>query len=253
MLRPGIGLVELMAVVVEGYADRPALAHRATELIIVRRSTPPGAVLPRYETISYAELWEPSDRTVAARCTASRAGRATGSPPWVRRASTTRPSTWRSLGSAGVSVPLHAGAPLRRLQPVVEETEPSVLACSAEHLDDRRGAVSRVAIDRRLVVFDHDEQVDDHRDTLCGGDEQLAAGDDRVVVETWPLLDRGRHLVAPPVAGARPRATGGDHLHLGEQRQPEGSDAARTGSRRSRGRYWLPRSSSAGSPFLPSR
>ena len=57
-MRPELGLAQIAALVMEAYADRPALAHRATELVTdptTGRKT--RQQLPRFETVSYTDLW----------------------------------------------------------------------------------------------------------------------------------------------------------------------------------------------------
>src|SRR5690242_17194062 len=56
--RPGMSLLDILVTVMEGYADRPALGTRARELVedaATGRSTL--RLLPRFDTISYGELW----------------------------------------------------------------------------------------------------------------------------------------------------------------------------------------------------
>jgi fatty acid CoA ligase FadD9 len=56
--RPGIRLAPALRTLVAGYADRPALGQRASELV-----TDPATgrtsirLLPRFDTISYLDLW----------------------------------------------------------------------------------------------------------------------------------------------------------------------------------------------------
>ena len=55
---PGLRIAEVMATVLQGYASRPALGQRAREVITdpaTGRSTL--RFLPRFETVSYADLW----------------------------------------------------------------------------------------------------------------------------------------------------------------------------------------------------
>src|SRR5262249_21300821 len=56
--RPGLRIAEVMATVMEGYADRPALGARARELV-VDPTTGRSALrfLPRFDTITYRDLW----------------------------------------------------------------------------------------------------------------------------------------------------------------------------------------------------
>ncbi|MFH8346401.1 hypothetical protein [Streptomyces sp. NPDC018045] len=57
--RPGLPLADLVATVMEGYADRPALGERATE-----PATDPDTgrttlrLLARFDTLTYGELWD---------------------------------------------------------------------------------------------------------------------------------------------------------------------------------------------------
>src|ERR1700759_5818175 len=64
--RPGLRLPEVIETLVGGYADRPALGHRARELVLdpaTGRTTT--RLVPTFETISYGDLWAPV-RAVAA-------------------------------------------------------------------------------------------------------------------------------------------------------------------------------------------
>src|SRR5262249_13315689 len=57
-LLPELGLGQIAALVMEAYSDRPALAQRATELVTDRvtgRTT--RQLLPRFDTITYRDLW----------------------------------------------------------------------------------------------------------------------------------------------------------------------------------------------------
>src|SRR6516165_9437494 len=55
---PGLRIAEVMATVLQGYSSRPALGQRAREIVTdpaTGRSTL--RFLPRFETVSYADLW----------------------------------------------------------------------------------------------------------------------------------------------------------------------------------------------------
>src|SRR6201987_6251149 len=65
---PGLRLAQVVQIVMEGYADRPALGQRARELVTDRttgRKTL--SLLPRFETITYQDLWARA-RDVAGEC-----------------------------------------------------------------------------------------------------------------------------------------------------------------------------------------
>src|ERR1700761_9338049 len=54
---PGLRIAEVMATVLTGYANRPALGQRARELVTDPTGRTRGRLLPRFDTISYTERW----------------------------------------------------------------------------------------------------------------------------------------------------------------------------------------------------
>src|ERR1700752_1161976 len=56
--RPGLRIAEVMAIVMEGYAGRPALGERARD-VVTDPATGQSRIhyLPRFETITYQQLW----------------------------------------------------------------------------------------------------------------------------------------------------------------------------------------------------
>lgn len=76
--RPDLRLSQVAQIVMEGYADRPALGQRAVEFVNdsgTRRTV--GELLPRFDTITYCELW---DRAPARTESASNRGCQRGRP-----------------------------------------------------------------------------------------------------------------------------------------------------------------------------
>jgi fatty acid CoA ligase FadD9 len=55
---PGAGLAQIVETVMVGYADRPALGTRATELRTGESGRTTLSLLPEFDTITYGELWE---------------------------------------------------------------------------------------------------------------------------------------------------------------------------------------------------
>jgi fatty acid CoA ligase FadD9 len=197
ILRPGISWSELMRAVAEGYPDRPALGQRATRIVTTegcRRLE----LLPRYDTVTYRELWQ--------RVTAIAAALSDGFVGSGDRVATLGfcsvdytavDMSVPLLG--GVSVPLHAGAPVSQLQTMVDEAEPSVIACSAEYLDAGVTLAIEGSRPQLVLVFDFHHDVDAHRDALEAARCRLADGGGRVRLETLSqTVERGRGLPAPP-------------------------------------------------------
>jgi fatty acid CoA ligase FadD9 len=167
--RPGLRLAPLLQTLLEGYADRPALGQRARELTMDPATGRTSAnLLPRFETISYRDLWA----RVSALASAWRrdpihpliAGDFVASVGFASSEYLIVDLVCAYLGL--VSVPLQHNAPASRLQPIVAEVEPRVLAVSAGYLDLAVESALKSASLRRLVVFDYQAEVDDQRENL---------------------------------------------------------------------------------------
>ena len=166
---PGLRLNEVLQTIVDGYADRPALGHRARELVTddtTGRTTT--RLLPRFETISYREVWD----RVSAIATALHNDSAAPVNPGdfvatIGFASPEYFSVDLACAYLGlVSVPLQHNAPVSALRPIIAETEPKVLAVGAQYLDLAvESAIESTSL-RHLVVFDFDPAVDDQRENL---------------------------------------------------------------------------------------
>ena len=138
---PGLRLTEVLQTIVDGYADRPALGHRARELVTddtTGRTTT--RLLPRFETISYREVWD----RVSAIATALHNDPAAPVNPGdfvatIGFASPEYFSVDLACAYLGlVSVPLQHNAPVSALRPIIAETEPKVLAVGARISRSRR-------------------------------------------------------------------------------------------------------------------
>jgi len=196
---PPLRLPGLVQTVMEGYADRPALGQRAVEFVTdpqTGRTT--AGLLPRFETVSYAELWDRA-RAVA---TALAAG---GVQPGDRVcflgfASIDYTIVDLSLIRIGaVPVPLQTPAPVAQLQPIVAETEPAVIATSVDYLADAVELALSGHAPARLVVFNYRPQVDHQQEVLEAAKARLADADSAVVLETLAdVLARGAALPTVP-------------------------------------------------------
>ena len=197
--QPGLRLPQIIRTVLEGYADRPALGQRAVEFAKDPKTgrTVLG-VLPHFDTLTYGEL---GDRVDAL----SRA--LTGDP--VQAGDRVCVLGFNSVDfttidvalaqTGAVAVPLQTSAATTQLQPIVAETEPSLIAASVNQLPD---AVELILggghTPAKLVVFDYHPEVDDQREAVETARARLA---DTVVVETLAdVLERGRKLPVTPVA-----------------------------------------------------
>ena len=141
ILRNDISWIDIMRAVAQGYADRPALGRRAYELVRNGAGQQSVNVLPRFDTVTYRQLWTRVTSIAAALADS-------GAAPGDRVATigfcsvdyTAVDMAIPHLGA--VAVPLHAGAPVSQLANVAKETEPGVIACSTEYLARRRHAHS---------------------------------------------------------------------------------------------------------------
>ncbi|WP_409430711.1 carboxylic acid reductase [Mycobacterium sp. SMC-16] len=193
---PGIRLPEIIQTVMAAYADRPALGQRAVEYVTDAGRTV-ARLLPRYDTITYGEVW----RQVRALDNALLAGPDAVVPgdrvAMLGFTSAEFTIIDTALARAGVvAVPLQTSAPAEQLRPIVDETEPRALFADMKFLDDAvelvLGAGPALT---RVVVFDHHAEVDDEREAVERATARLA--ERGVVVETLAdLVARGAALPA---------------------------------------------------------
>lgn len=121
---PGLPLPQIVQTVLQGYSDRPALGERAVEFVAdpaTGRTT--ARLLPRFDTITYGQLW---DRVRATAAAWHEAGVTAGDRVAIlgfTSADYTAIDT--ALGQLGaVSVPLQTSSSPAALAPIVVETEP---------------------------------------------------------------------------------------------------------------------------------
>jgi fatty acid CoA ligase FadD9 len=201
--QPGLRLPQILEMFVEGYADRPALGWRTrsltTDPATGRTST---QLLPRFDTITYRDLWA----NVRAVATAWRHDAANPVAPGdfvatVGFASPEYLTLDLVCGYLGlVAVPLQHNAAASRLQPIIAEVEPRVLATGAGYLDLAVQAALGSTSLRRLLVFDYQPEVDDQRENLERAQARLAAAGMAVSIETFDeLIERGRALPPEPM------------------------------------------------------
>ncbi|WP_216897079.1 carboxylic acid reductase [Nocardia alni] len=208
MARTDIPLAQSISDLMRGYADRPALGMRAVEYVTDAAGHTRGRLLPRYDTITYGELWRRISALVAAWHNdterPTRAGDFVATIGFTSIDYTVIDLACTALGT--VSVPLQAGAPMAQLAPIVAETEPRVLATNVEQID----MAVDLAVDndsvRWVIVFDYHAQDDDHRAAVELARARLAGGP--VIVELLDeVIERGSLLPEAPLhTGAGPDA-----------------------------------------------
>ncbi|WP_216204938.1 AMP-binding protein [Amycolatopsis aidingensis] len=196
-------LAEIVRTLVEGYADRPALGERASEPVTDPRTGRTALrLLPRFDTITYRQLWA-GVRAIAAEWRQNphhslRTGEAVGILGFTSIDYTMLDLACIHLGA--VSVPLQSSAPVTQLAPIIAETGPRILAASIERLDTAVEAASASESLRRLIVFDHHPEVDEHRDRLAAARRRLAEAGSPVLVDTLAAVrERGGALPAAPL------------------------------------------------------
>jgi fatty acid CoA ligase FadD9 len=199
---PNLRLPQILETFVEGYADRPALGSRARQL-----TTDPATgrtvakLLPRFDTITYRELWA----NVRAVATALRHAESNPVAPgdFVATLGFASPEYLTVdlvTGYLGlVAVPLQHNAAPSRLQPIIDEVQPRVIATGAGYLDLAVEAALGSESLRHLIVFDYQPEVDDQRETLEKARAKLADAGMDVTIETFDeLVERGRALPPEP-------------------------------------------------------
>jgi fatty acid CoA ligase FadD9 len=193
--QPGLRLAQIIQTVLEGYADRPALGQRAVEFIKDPKTGRTSVeLLPRFETTTYHEL---GDRVGALARALTNDSLQAGDRVCVLGFTSVDFATIDvALAQIGaVSVPLQTSASIPQLQPIVTETEPSLIAASVNQVPDAVGLILSGHAPAKLVVFDYYPEVDDHREAVETARARLA--DAGVTVETLgDLLDRGQALPA---------------------------------------------------------
>jgi fatty acid CoA ligase FadD9 len=201
--RPGLRLPQVLETYAEGYAARPALGWRARTLTTdptTGRTT--GQLLPRFETISYRDLWANVRATAAAWRHDPDYPVAPGDfVATVGFASPDYLTIDLVCGYLGlVAVPLQHNAAVSRLRPIIDEVEPRVLAVSTAYLDLAIESALGSQSVRRIVVFDYEPEIDDQRESVEQARARLEDIGIAGVVETLgDVIARGRALPPEPM------------------------------------------------------
>ncbi len=198
---PGMSLGRIVATIMEGYADRPALGERAKELISdpsTGRTTL--GLLPRFDTISYRELWSRAGAIAAGWHHDAQAPLHAGDFVCVFGFTSTDYTTIElaCIRLGAVSVPLQSSASADHLKSIIVETEPRILASSVELLHTAvEFALASTSL-RRVVVFDYHADVDEQREKFEAARRRLADAGSPIVLDSLAALI-ARGTIAPPV------------------------------------------------------
>ncbi|MBV9315004.1 MAG: carboxylic acid reductase [Pseudonocardia sp.] len=196
----GLGLGLIVRTVMEGYADRPAVAQRAVELVHDPQTGRTRLeLLPRFETISYRELWNRVGAVAAGLVAAGvRPGDRVCLLGFTSVDYTTVDMSLISLGA--VAVPLQTSVPVVQLRPIVAETQPTVIASSVESLADAVELVLTGYAPAQLIVFDYHPEVDDQCEAVHAAQAKLAEAGSGVIVETLDeVVQRGESVAGTPL------------------------------------------------------
>ncbi|QBS38798.1 carboxylic acid reductase [Nocardia sp. CS682] len=197
---PGLRLGQIIATVMDSYADRPAVGQRAFE-----PATDPATgrtslrLLPRFDTITYRELWQRVGAVAAAWQhdpeKPLHAGDFVATVGFTSIDYATLDLATSYLGAT--SVPLQAGAAVPQLTAILTETAPRVLASTPEHLGAAVDCLLAGTSPERLVVFDYHPEDDDQRAAFDTARQRLADAASSVIVETLDAV-RERGAALPP-------------------------------------------------------
>src|ERR1700730_794030 len=198
-----LGLAQIAALVMEAYADRPALAQRATGLV-----TDPATgrrtrqLLKRFETITYRELW--SRARALANVWHHDAARRLGADDLLCILAFAgidfATVDLAAIHNGAVVVPMQTNASNQQLAAIFNEVTPNWLAASLECLET---AVELVLTGHRpfgLLVFDYHPEVDDEREVFEAAHSKLgAAGLPDLLVTLEATCAHGEKLAAAPL------------------------------------------------------
>ena len=134
---PGLRLPDVVRTVLEGYADRPALGtarRRIRHRPATGRTT--AELLPRFDTVTYGQLWDRVQRRRRRLHDAAGAARRQGRHPRLHQRRLHRRRHRADPARRGVACRCRPARPSAQLQPIVAETEPRVIASSIDYVDD---------------------------------------------------------------------------------------------------------------------
>jgi len=201
--QPGLRMAQVVQIVMEGYADRPALGQRARELVADAQSGRKSLrLLLGFETITYRELWGRA-RAIAAEW--SHDGRhplAAGDFVCILGFASVDYATLllSCIHRGAVVVPHQTSAPAAQHADIIAETGPRIMAAGIDYLDTAVDAVLAGTKPQRLVVFDYDARDDEQREKFESARQRLTDAGCAIAVDALDeLVARGKTLPEPPL------------------------------------------------------
>ncbi|MEC3919081.1 carboxylic acid reductase [Nocardia sp. CDC160] len=200
--QPGLGLARAVAVLMEGYAGRPAIGERAAEIVVGPDGRRTRRLLPEYRTVSYGELW-------------SRAGAIAASWQHDERNPLRAGDFLSILGFASgdftalelaairqglVTVPLQSSGSAAQWLSIITETGSRTLAVSLELLAPAVECVLSGTPVTSIVVFDYEPEDDGQAETFAAAQRRLEESCRGITLETLAAVtERGATLPEAPL------------------------------------------------------
>ncbi|GAA4994390.1 AMP-binding protein [Actinopolymorpha pittospori] len=196
LARPGLSVATTIRTAIEGYADRPALGERAAIAVTDSRGRTSRRLLPRFETVSYQEFGARTDAVAAEFHHCEQCAIGDGDVVALLGTNSvdllTVDIACTRLGAT--ALPLQTSASVANMRPVVEEAGPRLIASSTELLHNVVDLAVGSATVRRVLVFDHHPEVDDHRERLDAARLTISeSGRDIELVTLAEVLERVGH------------------------------------------------------------
>ncbi|MFF4901775.1 carboxylic acid reductase [Streptomyces sp. NPDC001068] len=226
--RPGQSMASMTAMVMDAYADRPALGERARETVTdPTGGRPETRLLPRFDMITYRELGDRLE-AVAAEWHHDGHDPVTQGDFVCVLGSTSAEQAVIDLACsrlAAVCVPLQGSTSVAGLSPIVAETGPHLLAVDIDVLDSAVDLALDSPTVARVVVFDHRPDDDDERTRIEDARRRLAQAGRRISLDLLDdVIERGRGLPAAPMPEPDPDRLGLLVYTSGSTGTPKGAE-----------------------------
>lgn len=202
-IKPNLGLAQIMAICMEGYADRPALAQRATELV-----TDPATgrksrrLLRHFETISYRDLWSRA-RAIASVWYGDGVRPVRANDPICILGSGDIDFVTVDLAvlhNGAVAVPMQATGATAQAQGIFNEVAPNWLATGIGSIETAVALATEGHRPKGILLFSYDAEVDEERERVEAARATLsAAGMNDLLVTLDEMIARAGDFAPAPL------------------------------------------------------